>query len=76
MTDLDDVAALHADDPSDMLGTIAGLPAQASASYAAGRRADPLPDLDGVTGVTYCGMGGSAVAGDVLRSLFRLRKSL
>ena len=30
-------------------------------------------DVDGVRAVTFCGMGGSAVAGDILRALYRHR---
>ena len=35
--------------------------------------ATALPLADGVTAVVFCGMGGSAVAGDVLRAVFRDR---
>ncbi|HSL12257.1 MAG TPA: bifunctional phosphoglucose/phosphomannose isomerase [Actinomycetota bacterium] len=73
MIDLDDVGRLRELDAGDMLGAVASLPAQARTSYADGRALSPLPSLDGVAAVTYCGMGGSAVAGDVLRSLFRGR---
>ena len=73
MTDLDDIARLREVDASDMLGTVAALPSQARRSYDDGRAVDPLPSLEGVAAVTCCGMGGSAVAGDVLRSLFRAR---
>jgi glucose/mannose-6-phosphate isomerase len=73
VTDLDDVARLRALDPGDMLGAIASLPRQAHTSYADGLAASPLPSLTGVAAVTYCGMGGSGVAGDVVRSLFRGR---
>ncbi len=74
--DLDDVQALRAVDPGDMLGAIASMPTQASLAYRAGLEATSLPILDGITAVSYCGMGGSAVAGDVLRSLFRDRLSV
>jgi glucose/mannose-6-phosphate isomerase len=76
VTDLDDVARLRDVDASDMLGAIASLPDQAHDSYDEGRALEPRPSLDGVAAVTYCGMGGSAVAGDVLRSLFRARLRL
>ena len=71
--DLDDVQALRSYDPSDMLGAVASMPAQASSAYRAGLEAVSLPSLDGITAVSYCGMGGSAIAGDVLRALFRDR---
>lgn len=73
MIDLDDVAALRAADPSDMLGAVAALGSDVRTSYDAGRAAQGLPDLDGITSVVFCGMGGSAVAGDVLRQAFRER---
>jgi glucose/mannose-6-phosphate isomerase len=71
--DLDDVQALHASDPSDMLGAISAMPTHARSGYEAGLEASELPSLEGVTSVTYCGMGGSGIAGDVLRALFRDR---
>jgi glucose/mannose-6-phosphate isomerase len=73
VTDLDDVARLRELDASDMLAAVGSLPDQARASYADARAVSPLPSLDGIAAVTYCGMGGSAVAGDVMRSLFRGR---
>jgi glucose/mannose-6-phosphate isomerase len=72
VTDLDDAAALRAADPSDMLGAVARLGADAVSAYAAGRGAD-VASLRDVTSVVVAGMGGSAVAGDVLRSVFRDR---
>jgi len=71
--DLDDVAALRAADPSDMLGTVAALGSHVRSSYDVGRGVPRLPDLDGITSVVFCGMGGSAVAGDVLKQAFRDR---
>lgn len=59
-----------------MLGTVAALPDHVEAGYAAGRATTGLPSLDGVTSVVFCGMGGSAVAGDVLRQTFRDRLSV
>ena len=73
MIDLDDAAALRAADPGDMLGAVALLPSHVRESYAAGAAATNLPDLGGVTSVVFCGMGGSAVAGDVLKQAFRDR---
>ncbi len=73
MIDLDDVRALRAGDPAGMLDAVASLGAHCRSAYAAGRAAGPLPDLAGVTSVVFCGMGGSAVAGDVLRTAFRDR---
>ena len=71
--DLDDVAALRALDTGDMLGTVADLGAHVQAGYAAGRATSGLPSIDDVRSVVFCGMGGSAVAGDILRQTFRDR---
>lgn len=68
---LDDVAALRALDPNDMLGAVAALPSHVRDAYASGSAATALPDLTGVTAVVFCGMGGSAVAGDVLKQAYR-----
>ena len=73
MTDLNDVEALRALDAGDMLGAVASLPRHARDGYGAGMGAEGLVSADGVTAITFCGMGGSAVAGDMLRALFRGR---
>jgi glucose/mannose-6-phosphate isomerase len=72
VTDLDDVEALRAIDASDMLGTIGRLGDDCRSAYDAARALD-LPSAEGVTSVVVCGMGGSAMAGEVLRSVFRDR---
>ena len=72
MIDLDDVGALHDADPSEMLGVVADLPRHCREAYD-DARAHTLPSADGVTAVTFLGMGGSAVAGDVVRSVLRDR---
>ncbi len=73
MINLDDADALRAADPRGMLDAVAGLPGHCREGYAAGRDAHDLPSADGLTAMTFCGMGGSAVAGDVLRVLYRER---
>jgi glucose/mannose-6-phosphate isomerase len=73
IVDLDDAAAIRSRDPAGMLGAIAGLGAHCRDGYASGVVATELPDPADVRSVVYCGMGGSAVAGDVLRSAFRGR---
>jgi glucose/mannose-6-phosphate isomerase len=73
VTDLDDLEALRGGDPGGMLATVAALPSQCAEGYSAGRAVVDLPSVDDVTAVTFCGMGGSAVAGDVLRALYRER---
>lgn len=72
MIDLDDAAAIMAADPAGMLGAVARLGEDAEVSYAVGRATKvALPDP--VSSVVVCGMGGSAVAGDVLRAIGRDR---
>jgi glucose/mannose-6-phosphate isomerase len=70
--DLDDVEALRGLDVDDMLGTVAALPRHCRDAYDAAIAME-LPSADGVTSAVVCGMGGSAVAGDVLRGVFRER---
>jgi glucose/mannose-6-phosphate isomerase len=70
---LDDLAALRANDPAGMLEAVLGLAAQCREGSRAGLDAPDLPSGDGVTAVAVCGMGGSGVAGDVVRALYRDR---
>jgi len=74
--DLDDAASVRAADPGGMLEAVAKLPKDCAAGYARGIEVDGLPTPDGVTSVTVCGMGGSAVSGDVMRALFRERLAI
>ena len=71
--DLDDGAALERTDASGMLATVGDLGAHVAAGYTAGKAVTGLPALEGVTSVVFCGMGGSAVAGDILKQAFRER---
>jgi glucose/mannose-6-phosphate isomerase len=73
VTDLDDVGALQAGDPQDMLGAVLAFPEHCRSAYDGSRGLGGLPSADGATAVVSCGMGGSAVAGDVVRSVFRDR---
>lgn len=73
MTNLDDAAALQAADPGRMLDAVVALPAHCREGYALGRASTGLPSADDVTSVAVCGMGGSAVAGDVIRALYAER---
>ena len=70
MTDLNDVEALRALDAGDMLGAVASMPQHARVGYEAAMATDGLPLADGVTAVAFCGMGGSGIAGDVLRATY------
>jgi glucose/mannose-6-phosphate isomerase len=70
VTDLNDVEALRALDAGGMLGAVASMPQHARAGYEAAMATDGLPLADGVTAVAFCGMGGSGIAGDVLRATY------
>jgi glucose/mannose-6-phosphate isomerase len=76
VTDLDDVQALRMADPQSMLDAVLGLPADCRAAYDAALLSAELPSAEGITSVTFCGMGGSAVSGDVVRSVFLERLGL
>jgi glucose/mannose-6-phosphate isomerase len=69
VTELDDVRAIRAVDGSDMLGAIGGLSADCRSAYDSSSSQD-LPAADGVRSVIVCGMGGSAMSGELLRSAF------
>jgi glucose/mannose-6-phosphate isomerase len=73
--DLDDERELAARDPSGMLTTIASLPDQCREGYRLGREVTG-PRLKDVSAVVVCGMGGSAVAGDVLRAVYADRSGI
>ncbi|HEX6231058.1 MAG TPA: bifunctional phosphoglucose/phosphomannose isomerase [Actinomycetota bacterium] len=76
MIDLDDVDALRAADPGGMLGLVAALPRHCREGRELGNAVQDLPSATGVASVAFCGMGGSAVAGDVLRTLYADRLGL
>ena len=76
MTDLDDPQALRMADPQGMLDAVLGMPSDCRSAYDSARQVDQLPSPEGVASVTFCGMGGSAVSGDVVRSVFLERLSL
>lgn len=63
MKGLDDPGVLEAADPSGILAAFLRLPEQLERSYAAARGLDL--DHASPRSVTFCGMGGSAVGGDV-----------
>lgn len=65
---LDDLNLFKQLDPDNMLGHIDGLPSQIEAAWQLGQ-ALPLPDLDGVSQVVLCGMGGSAIGGSLMAGL-------
>lgn len=67
---LDDTGALRAGDPGGMLERIASLPRQLRDGLAAAAGTAALPPPQGIRAVVMCGMGGSGVAGDVVRSVY------
>jgi glucose/mannose-6-phosphate isomerase len=67
---LDDPATIAAGDPSGMLGLIAETGAQLRDGYRRGASAPGLPSAEGLRSVAVCGMGGSGIAGEVVRGLF------
>jgi glucose/mannose-6-phosphate isomerase len=69
LTHLDDPAALRAADPGGMLEAVASLPSHCREGYGTGRSAPDLPSAVGVTTIAYCGMGSSAIGGEVLAAL-------
>jgi glucose/mannose-6-phosphate isomerase len=56
-----------------MLGLAADLGRQLRAGFELGRRTDRLPSGEGIRSILMCGMGGSGIAGDMIRSLFERR---
>lgn len=73
MIDLDDAAALAVGDPGRMLEAAAGLGPQCLQGYKLGLKASGLPDVEDIASIALCGMGGSAVGGDVVRGLYSSR---
>ena len=53
-----------------MLATVAAFSEHCREGYRLGRAAAPLPEVQDVRSIAFCGMGGSAVAGDVIRTLY------
>jgi glucose/mannose-6-phosphate isomerase len=56
-------------DRDDMAARIAGFPAQAREGIAIGRAARISLRIRGLKQIVFCGLGGSAIAGDLLRCL-------
>jgi len=76
LTDLDDAAALRASDPGGMLEAVTSLPSHCREGYRLGLSALDLPSAEGATAIAYCGMGGSAIGGEVLAALVAPRLRL
>lgn len=70
MSNLDDLTQIKAIDPDNMYGAIAGLPEQIRKAVAIGESVNlAINRYRGVTNIIICGMGGSAIGGDLARSL-------
>ena len=76
MIDLDDAKALSAGDPGGMLAAVANLSRHCREGREIGLSTTGLPSAEGLAALTFCGMGGSAVAGEVLGALFRERVAI
>lgn len=69
MRDLDDVSVYGQLDPADMRGQIRGLPKQCHKAWHKALDFDLPSDYREVDKVVVLGMGGSAIGGDLVRSL-------
>jgi glucose/mannose-6-phosphate isomerase len=67
---LDDPSRVARVDAQGMLGHLAALGDQLREGYRIGRSFDDPPSGRGVRSIVVCGMGGSGLAGDVLRGLY------
>lgn len=67
---LDDARALQSGGAGTMLALIAGLGGQLREGYRAAVATRELPAGDRLRSVVMCGMGGSGIAGDIVRSLY------
>jgi glucose/mannose-6-phosphate isomerase len=65
---LEDSALRERLDPTNMLDRIASLPGQCMTSWSRARSFD-WPDCSRSSAVVFLGMGGSAIAGDILRTM-------
>lgn len=70
---LDDPASIAAFDPGGMLSLAGELGDQLRTGFRAGTASSELPSGEGLRSVVVCGMGGSGVAGDILKVLFAPR---
>lgn len=66
---LDDVEAMQQLDPGGMTDLIVGLPDQLKEAHEIGLKAEVPEDYSSVKNVVISGLGGSAIGGDLLRSL-------
>jgi len=69
MVDLDDLAQLRRQDPGGMADRIAELPEAVAKAWQAAQSFSLPPEFKSATSVLIAGMGGSAIGGDLVRSL-------
>jgi glucose/mannose-6-phosphate isomerase len=76
MTMLDDLAAYQRIDPQGMLARIRDLPHQCRAAWQEAQTLELPDDYRDIDKVAILGMGGSAIAGDFVRSLVALESPI
>src|SRR4051794_18160033 len=69
MTDLNQPALFHHIDAQRMMDRMVELPSHIEDAWAATRRLTLPASHTGASNITICGMGGSAIGGDLVRSL-------
>jgi len=67
--DLDNVTLLDDNDPGGMLGMVESFPGQCAEALRLGREILNPPPGEGIARIAFVGMGGSGMAGDLLRVL-------
>ncbi len=73
---LDDPEVLGEAGPRIMLGLAGALGTQLRNGFDTGRTVADPPEPEGLRAIVACGMGGSGIAGDILRSLYADRLSI
>ena len=77
MTELDNLEIYRRYDPDGMLSDLHGLPGQCRQAWEKANKFALPPDFKDIDKLVICGMGASAIGGDLLRSLtFELSKPL
>jgi glucose/mannose-6-phosphate isomerase len=74
MPDLDDIQIYQKLDPENMRGHLHGLPAQCRAAWAKAKEFQLPAEYTDIDKMVILGMGGSAIGGDLVRSLFLSQK--
>jgi glucose/mannose-6-phosphate isomerase len=74
MVNLDDIQIYKRLDPENMLGHLHGLPQQCRAAWRKAKYFQLPKDYANIDKVVVLGIGGSAIGGDLVRSLFSSKK--